>query len=71
MGVKSWKLSIEESEGHQRNTPSVSRFYNIKVGSDSQNNVATQLTWTKNDHQDKEREEQLGVYFIRTNMPVE
>jgi hypothetical protein len=51
--------------------PSVSRFYNIEVASDSQNNVASQLTWQKDEDQDKEREEQLGVYFIRTNMPVE
>ena len=51
--------------------PSVSRFYKIEVTTDDQNQVANQLTWQKDEDQDKEREQQLGVYFIRTNMPVE
>lgn len=51
--------------------PSVGRLYSIEVTPDSQKQMATQLTWQKNTAQDKEKEDTLGVYFIRTNMPIQ
>jgi len=49
--------------------PSVARFYKIETQIDEHKNAST-ITWTKNEKHEQ-NQEQLGVYFIRTNLKIE
>jgi Transposase DDE domain len=55
----------------QEKYPSVSQYYSIEIASDDKTGNATKLTWKKDTEKYAQIEGKLGVYFIRTNMPVE
>lgn len=50
--------------------PSVQRYYDITVSSDAKTGLATEITWEKNLDRHQEKNESLGVYFLRTNLNV-
>jgi transposase len=50
--------------------PSVQRYYDITVSSDAKTGLATEITWKKNLDSHQEKNESLGVYFLRTNLNV-
>lgn len=50
--------------------PSVQQYYNIDVTTDAKSNLATEITWQKDETRHREKVENLGVYFLRTNMNV-
>lgn len=50
--------------------PSVQRYYDITVSSDAKTGLATEITWEKNLDRHQEKNESLGVYFLRTNLKV-
>lgn len=50
--------------------PSVNYYYNIEVMADETTKLATDITWQKDEAKHGEKEEGLGIYFLRTNMNV-
>jgi transposase len=50
--------------------PSVQRYYDITVSSDTKTGLATAITWEKDTDRHQEKNESLGVYFLRTNLNV-
>ena len=50
--------------------PSVSRYYNFEVKADDKGNVI-ELDWSKNTTQYQNKIDNLGVYFVRTNLQME
>lgn len=51
--------------------PSVQHYYNIEVSSDAKTNQATDIIWEKDADKHQQKEESLGVYFLRTNLNVQ
>lgn len=51
--------------------PSVQRYYIIEVSSDAKTNLATQIIWRKDEAKHQEKDESLGIYFLRTNLNVQ
>jgi hypothetical protein len=51
--------------------PSVQGYYIIEVSSDATANLATQLTWIKDETKHQKKDENLGIYFLRTNLNVQ
>jgi len=50
--------------------PSVQHYYEIAVSSDAKKNLATEIIWKKDRDKDLEKNESLGIYFLRTNLDV-
>ena len=50
---------------------SVQRYYIIEVSLDAKKQVATGITWRKDEDRHNDKEDSLGIYFLRTNMNVE
>lgn len=50
--------------------PSVSKYYDIEVKANAKG-VATEISWQKNPAKYQKTIENLGVYFVRTNMKVQ
>lgn len=51
--------------------PSVQHYYTIEVSSDAKTNLATEITWKKDEAKHAEKNESLGIYFLRTNLNVQ
>lgn len=51
--------------------PSVQHHYIITVSSDAKTNQATEITWKKDEAKHQEKNESLGIYFLRTNLNVQ
>jgi hypothetical protein len=51
--------------------PSVQHYYIIEVTSDTKTNLATQITWIKDEAKHQQKDENLGIYFLRTNLNVQ
>ena len=50
--------------------PSVQHYYIIEVSSDAKTNLATEITWKKDEAKHNKKTESLGIYFLRTNLNV-
>jgi transposase len=50
--------------------PSVQHYYDITVAVDEKTGLATEISWKKDAGKDMEKTENLGVYFLRTNLNV-
>ncbi|KEO73046.1 IS1634 family transposase [Anditalea andensis] len=50
--------------------PSVQHYYDITVDSDDKKNLATDIKWEKDVDRHLEKNEGLGIYFLRTNLDV-
>ena len=50
--------------------PSVQQYYNIVVTVEGKTNIATEITWNKDDNKEGCKAEGLGIYFLRTNLNV-
>lgn len=50
--------------------PSVQHYYDIAVEVDPKNGLAREIIWKKDAGKDLEKTENLGVYFLRTNLNV-
>jgi transposase len=48
--------------------PSVQHYYAITVSSDAKTNLATEITWRKDQAKHQQKNESLGIYFLRTNL---
>lgn len=51
--------------------PSVQHYYTITVRSDAKTNLATEIAWQKDQTKHREKNESLGIYFLRTNLNVQ
>lgn len=61
---------IHERIGRLRQKyPSVSKYYNVDVEKDTKG-IATEIHWNKDAVRYQKVKENLGVYFIRTNLPI-
>ena len=49
--------------------PSVAKYYKIEVQSNEQGNVET-ISWQKEEEKYRQSQEQLGIYFLRTNLDI-
>ena len=55
----------------QQKYPSVSGYYDIETVEDANTNTITKITWSRNALKNAEKEQQLGVYFIRTDLQMD
>jgi hypothetical protein len=67
--VKKADVIHERIGRHRQKYPSVSKYYNIEVKKDSKG-TATEIHWQKDAVQYEKTKENLGVYFVRTNLQV-
>lgn len=51
--------------------PSVQHYYIITVSGDAKTNLATEITWKKDQAKHEQKKESLGIYFLRTNLNVQ
>ena len=51
--------------------PSVQHYYIITVSSDEKTNLATEITWRKDQDKHQEKNVSLGIYFLRTSLNVQ
>ena len=51
--------------------PSVQHYYIIEVSRDEKTNLATGITWKKDEAKHEEKNESLGIYFLRTNLNMQ
>ena len=51
--------------------PSVQHYYIIEVSRDEKTNLATEITWKKDQAKHGEKNESLGLYFLRTNLNMQ
>jgi transposase len=51
--------------------PSVGQYYNIAVTEDEATNLATEINWQKDETKYNDKINNLGVYFLRTNLAVQ
>ena len=50
--------------------PSIHQCYNITVSVDQKTKQATNIEWQKDKEKHGAREDGLGIYFLRTNLPI-
>ena len=50
--------------------PSVQQYYIIEVSTGTDTKLATEITWRKEQAKHDEKNEGLGIYFLRTNLDV-
>lgn len=51
--------------------PSASKYYTITVDADKKSGIVSSIKWVKQPEKHEEAEENLGVYFIQTNIPID
>lgn len=51
--------------------PSAGNCYDIETTEDPKTNTVTKITWSRNALKNDEKEQMLGVYFIRTDLQME
>lgn len=51
--------------------PSVGQYYNIAVTEDEATNLATEISWQKDQAKYNDKINNLGIYFLRTNLAVQ
>lgn len=50
--------------------PSVQQYYDIEVKTTEDKLTATELLWSKNEQKYEQKENALGIYFVRTSLPL-
>lgn len=70
-GVKKLDKVHQRIGRAQEKYPSVQHYYTITVSSDAKINLATEITWKKDQTKHQEKHEGLGIYFLRTNLNVQ
>jgi transposase len=70
-GVKKFDKVHQRIGRAKEKYPSVQHYYDITVSSDAKANLATEITWKKDEAKHQEKNESLGIYFLRTNLNVQ
>ncbi|MEO8148757.1 MAG: IS1634 family transposase, partial [Bacteroidia bacterium] len=69
-GVKKVSKVHERIGRAKQKYPSVHHYYNIHITTDKTNEQVTNITWEKDQELHQQMTDGLGVYFLRTNMPI-
>jgi hypothetical protein len=69
-GIKKIDKVYERIGRAKEKYPSIHQYYNITVSLDEQAKQATGLEWEINQERHQTKEDGLGIYFLRTNLPV-
>ena len=69
-GIKKIDKVYERIGRAKEKYPSIHQYYNITVSVDEQAKQATGLEWEINQERHQTKEDGLGIYFLRTNLPV-
>ena len=51
--------------------PSAQQYYNIEVSEDKVTGLATNISWRKDETKHENKTNNLGIYFLRTNLNVQ
>lgn len=70
-GVKKWDKVHQRIGRATERYPSVQHYYDITVKGDAGKNLATEITWEKDEKKHLQINESLGIYFLRTNLDVQ
>jgi transposase len=70
-GVKKLDKVHERIGRAKEKYPSVQHYYIIEVSSDAKTNLAIEIIWKKDETKHQEKNESLGIYFLRTNLNVQ
>lgn len=69
-GVKKADKVYERIGRAKERYPSIHQYYNITVAIDEETKLATGITWNQDAQKHSIKEGGLGVYFLRTNLPI-
>ncbi|MEO8150800.1 MAG: transposase, partial [Bacteroidia bacterium] len=69
-GVKKVSKVNERIGRAKQKYPSVHHYYNIHITCDKANEQVINITWQKDQALHQQQIDGLGVYFLRTNMPI-
>ncbi len=69
-GVKKADKVHERIGRAKQKYPSIHQCYNITVSVDQKTKQATHIEWQKDKEKHGAREDGLGIYFLRTNLPI-
>jgi transposase len=69
-GVKKADKVYERIGRAKERYPSIHQYYNITVAIDEETKLATGITWNQDAQKHSIKEDGLGVYFLRTNLPI-
>lgn len=70
-GVKKLDKVHQRIGRAQEKYASVQHYYTVTVSSDAKTNLSTEITWEKNHAKHQDKNENLGLYFLRTNLDVQ
>ena len=69
-GIKKVSKVNERIGRAKQKYASVHGYYNIHITTDSTNQLVTDLCWEKDEELHQQKLDGLGVYFLRTNIPI-
>jgi transposase len=69
-GIKKANKVYERIGRVKERYASAQQYYNIEVAVDEKTKLATDLHWQKEEQKYAQKEEGLGIYFLRTNLPI-
>lgn len=70
-GIKKLDKVHERLGRAKEKYPSVQQYYNIEVSHDKATGLATNISWQKDETKQKNKTNNLGIYFLRTNLNVQ
>jgi transposase len=70
-GIKKASKVHERIGRAKEKYPSVQRYYNIEVSTDDSTQNATNLTWSKDAVKYAQKTDEMGIYFLRTNLNMQ
>ena len=69
-GVKRADKVHERIGRAKQKYPSIHQYYDITVSVDEKTKLATDIRWHKEDGKHNAKQDGLGIYFLRTNLPI-
>ena len=70
-GVKKASKVHERIGRAKEKYPSIQRYYDIEVSTDPATQNATNIKWSRNDEKHEQKVNELGIYFLRTNLNMQ
>jgi transposase len=69
-GIKKANKVYERIGRAKEKYASTQQYYNIEVTVDEKTKLATDIHWQKDEEKYAQKQEGLGIYFLRTNLPI-
>lgn len=70
-GIKKADKVYERIGRAKEKYPSVGQYYKINVAVDKDTGTATSVKWEKDEAKHQQKQDGLGIYFLRTNLNIE